>query len=56
MLFSKKLPFLKKRKQKNRTCKDFKFFRNNDKKFDYFRLKCLSYVRLFLNHIKMILV
>lgn len=54
MLFSKKLPFLKKRKQKNRTCKHFKFFRNNHKKFDYFRLKCLNYVRLFINHIKMI--
>lgn len=55
MLFSKKLPLLKKRKQKNRTCTDFKFFKNNrKKKWDFSRLICLNYVRLFLNHIKMI--
>lgn len=54
MLFSKRLPFLKKKKQKNRTCKVFKFYRNSKKKFNYFKLKCLDYVRLFINHLKMI--
>lgn len=54
MLFSKKLPLLKKRKQKNRIFKRYKIFKNNKKKFNFFKLICLGYVKLFINHIKMI--
>lgn len=54
MLFSKKLPFFKKKNKKNRTCKIFRFFRNNKKKLNFFKLRCLDYVRLFINHLKMI--
>jgi hypothetical protein len=51
MLFSKKLPILIKNKQKNRTFKNFKFYKN--KKL-FFRLKSLSNYRLFINNIKLI--
>lgn len=51
MLFSRKLPIIQKRKQKNRVFKVFKFYKNNK---NFYKLRSLNFNRLFINHIKKI--
>lgn len=51
MLFSKKIPAIQKKKQKNRIFKNFKIYKNNK---NFYKLKSLCYNRLFLNNIKLI--
>ena len=51
MLFSKKISVLIKKKQKNRTYKNFKFYKNNKL---FFKLKSFSRYRIFINNIKLI--
>jgi hypothetical protein len=51
MLFSKKLPIKQTTKQKNRTFKKFKFYKNNK---NFYKLRSLNFNRLFINHLKKI--
>lgn len=51
MLFSKRLPIQQKVKQKNRTFKKFKIYKNNK---NFYKLRSLNFNRLFINHLKKI--